>query len=291
MSSRLPMKRFDLNCDMGELPEAIADGTQEALLRSITSANVACGGHAGNEQTMKTTIEQALRAGVAIGAHPGYPDRANFGRLELQMSPDKLAESVCEQILALAKIAEECAARIVHVKPHGALYNQAVSNRELAEVIANGVAKALSLHSTLKNATDCHPERREGSASLPSPTRGLCKDVILVGLAGSPMLDVFRKAGFAVAAEAFADRRYEPDGTLRSRKFDDALIRNPAEAARQALGIAERGVVIASDGSAVAVDAQTICIHGDTPGCVQIAAAVARALREAGIGVGALAQT
>jgi len=252
------MKRIDLNCDMGELPEAIADGTQEALLRSVTSANVACGGHAGDAQTMRATMEQAMRARVAIGAHPGYPDRENFGRLELKMPLDKLADSVCSQILALAKVGEECGARIVHVKPHGALYNQAVRNRELAEAIAKGVAK-------------------------------WSKDLVLVGLAGSAMLDVFREAGFPVAAEAFADRRYEPDGTLRSRKFEDALIRNPEEAAWQALSIAEQGVVIASDGSEVAIDAQTICIHGDTPGSVQIAAAVAHTLREAGITLGSAA--
>jgi UPF0271 protein len=252
------MKRIDLNCDMGELPEAIADGTQEALLRSITSANVACGGHAGDEHAMRTTIEQALRAGVAVGAHPGYPDRENFGRLELKMSPQAVADAVCEQVRALAAIAVTCGTKLVHVKPHGALYNQAVKNRELAEAIAKGVAK-------------------------------FSKDLVLMGLAESPMLDVFREAGFAVAAEAFADRRYEPDGTLRSRKFDDALIRNPDEAAWQALGIAERGVVIASDGSEVLVHAQTICIHGDTPGSVQIAAAVARTLRDSGVTLTALA--
>ncbi|HET9995423.1 MAG TPA: 5-oxoprolinase subunit PxpA [Candidatus Acidoferrum sp.] len=246
------MKRIDLNCDMGELQEAIADGTQEALMRSITSANVACGGHAGDERTMRTTIEQALRWKVAIGAHPGYPDRENFGRLELKMPAEKVADSVFEQVGAMAKIADACGARLAHVKPHGALYNQAVRNLELAEAIAEGVA-------------------RWG------------KDVVLVGLAGSPMLDVFREAGFAVAAEAFADRRYEPDGTLRSRKFEDALIRDPAEAGRQALSIVERGTVIASDGSKVAVNAQTICIHGDTPGAPEIAATVARMLREAGI--------
>jgi len=277
------MKRIDLNCDMGELPEAIVDGTQEALLRSITSVNVACGGHAGDERTMRTTIEQALRAGVAIGAHPGYPDRENFGRLELKMPPEAVADSVCEQVRALAAIAATCGAKLVHVKPHGALYNQAVKNRELAEAIANGAAKGLSLHSTLKNATNCHPERSEGSASPPRTSEGWGKDVALVGLAGSLMLDVFREAGFVIAAEAFADRRYEPDGTLRSRNFDDALIRNPEEAAWQALGIAERGVVIASDGSEVPIDAQTLCIHGDSPGARAIAATVARTLREAGI--------
>jgi len=177
----------------------------------------------------------------------------------LKMPPEAIAESVCEQVCVLAKVAAECGARIVHVKPHGALYNQAVKNRELAEAIAKGVAKWR-------------------------------KDVVLVGLAGSPMLDVFRDAGFAVAAEAFADRRYEPDGTLRSRKFDDALIRDPEEAAAQALSMVQRGVVTAINGSEVKLEAQTICIHGDTPGSVQIAAAVARTLREAGVTVEALAR-
>jgi len=251
------MTRIDLNCDLGELPEAIADGTQEALLRSITSANVACGGHAGDERTMRTTIEQALRAGVAVGAHPGYPDRENFGRLELKLSPQAVADSVCDQVRALAAVAAARGAKLVHVKPHGALYNQAVKNRELAEAIAQGVVK-------------CN------------------KNLVLMGLAESAMLDVFRDAGFAVAAEAFADRRYEPDGTLRSRKFDNALIRDPAEAARQALSITERGIVTAHDGTEVKLAAQTICIHGDTPGSVQIAAAVARKLREVCITLAAL---
>ena len=249
--------RIDLNCDMGELPEAIADGTQGALMRSVTSVNVACGGHAGDEHTMRTTIEQALRAGVAVGAHPGYADRENFGRLELKLPAEAIADSVFEQVRALAEIAAACGARLAHVKPHGALYNQAVRNRELAEAIAEGVARWR-------------------------------KDVVLVGLAGSPMLDVFREAGFAVAAEAFADRRYEPDGTLRSRKFENALIRDPEEAGRQALRIAERRSVIACDGSEVTVNAQTICIHGDTPGAHKIAAAVARTLREAGVTLCAL---
>jgi 5-oxoprolinase (ATP-hydrolysing) subunit A len=251
------MKSIDLNCDMGELPEAIADGTQEALMRSITSINVACGGHAGDEQTMKTTVEQALRWRLAIGAHPGYPDRANFGRLELNLPTNEIATSVFEQVRALAEIAARCGARLAHVKPHGALYNQAVKNRELADAIAKGVAKWR-------------------------------KDVVLVGLAGSPMLDVFRQARFAVTAEAFADRRYEPDGTLRSRKFEDALIRDPAEAAKQALSIAQRGIVAAHDGSEVRISAQTMCIHGDTPGSVQIAAAVARTLRENGVDLGGI---
>ena len=252
------MKTIDLNCDMGELPEAIADGTQEALLSSITSANVACGGHAGDEQTMRATIEQALRHSVTVGAHPGYADRKNFGRLELKISPKEVADSVYAQVMALARVADACGTKVVHVKPHGALYNQAVKNRELAAAIADGVARWR-------------------------------RDVVLVGLAGSPMLEVFRAAGFPVAAEAFADRRYEPDGTLRSRKYDDALIRNPVEAGKQALRTVESGTVIASDGSEVPVMAQTICIHGDTPGATKIAAEVSRALRTAGVSLRSLA--
>jgi len=246
------MKQLDLNCDMGELPEAIADGTQEALMASLTSVNVACGGHAGDEQTMKATIEQALRWKLAIGAHPGYPDRANFGRVELKLSTEAVATFVFEQVQALAAVAARCGTHLTHVKPHGALYNQAVHNRELAAAIATGVAR-------------------------------WSRDVVLVGLAGSPMLEVFREAGFAVAAEAFADRRYEADGTLRSRKFEDALIRDPEEAGRQALSIVERGSVVAHDGSEVPVSAQTVCIHGDTPGAPAIAAAVSRMLRQAGV--------
>lgn len=243
---------IDLNCDMGEMPRHIADGTQESLMRSITSVNIACGGHAGDASTMKTTIEQALRWDLTIGAHPGYPDRANFGRLELDMPLEAIEATVFEQVDALAGIAATFATGIVHVKPHGALYNQAVKRPELARAIANGVAR-------------------------------FSKDVVLVGLAGSPMLDVFRDAGFAVAAEAFADRQYEADGTLRNRKFDDALIRDPQKAGAQALRIVRGEGVVATGGSVVAIAAQTICIHGDTPGAPKIAESVAKTLQDAGV--------
>ena len=246
------MKRIDLNSDMGEMPEAMADGMQESLMRSLTSVSIACGGHAGDEHTMQATIDQALRHKVAIGAHPSYPDRANFGRLEMNLSPEAISDSVFEQTSRLAQIAARNGARIVHVKAHGALYNQAARDSTIAKAFAHGVAR-------------------------------WNRDVVLVGLAGSPMLDTFREAGFRAAAEAFADRRYEPDGSLRSRKFADALIRDPAEAAQQALRIAEQGSVLAHDGSEFAVTAQTICIHSDTPGAPQIAAAVASALRQSGI--------
>jgi 5-oxoprolinase (ATP-hydrolysing) subunit A len=223
---------MDINSDVGELRSMIDDGTQGALMPYLTSANIACGGHAGDEQTMRITVDQARRHRVAIGAHPGYPDRENFGRVELDMPLHAVEQTVFDQIRALAAIATD----IVHVKPHGALYNQAVGNRQLAAAIARGVARYR-------------------------------RDVTLMGLAGSPMLEVFRQEGFSVLAEAFADRRYEADGTLRSRKYPDALIQDPAEAAAQALRMAEKG------------QAQTICIHSDTPGSVAIARAVSSALK------------
>src|SRR6202049_2923063 len=235
---------------MGEMPEAITDGTQEALMVFLSSVNIACGAYAGDEATMRTTIEQAMRRKLAIGAHPGYADRANFGRLELDLAADEIAESVFEQVSKLGEIAAKCGARLSHVKAHGALYNQAARDAAVAQAIADGVARWR-------------------------------RDVVLVGLAGSPMLEVFREAGFAVAAEAFADRRYEPDGTLRSRRFDDALILDPAEASRQAVSIVQRGMVMTSSGTEIAVTAQTLCVHGDTPGAPGIAAAVAQCLSQA----------
>jgi 5-oxoprolinase (ATP-hydrolysing) subunit A len=263
------MKVVDINCDMGEIPEHVTGGTQEAILPHLTSVNVACGAHAGDEQTMRATIEQALRFTVAVGAHPGYADRIHFGREPLHLSQKEISESVFEQIETLARIAAACGATLTHVKAHGALYNQAARDPAIARAIAEGVARWRA---------------RAGSTGSPPQA----KNVVLFGPAGSPMLDVFRAAGFPVAAEAFADRRYEPDGSLRSRKFDDALLLDPAEAAAQAVRIAQRGTVIARGGAEIPVSAQTICIHGDTPGAPQIAAAVAAALRHAGITLRAL---
>jgi UPF0271 protein len=207
---------------------------------------------------MRATIQQALRWKLAVGAHPGYPDPLNFGRVELELSTEAIVDSVFEQVRSFAKVAAACGARVTHVKPHGALYNQAARNFATAEAIAIGVAR-------------------------------WSRDVVLVGLAGSPMLEVFRELGFRVAAEGFADRRYEPDGTLRSRKFPDALIRDPTEAGQQALLIANRGIAVACNGKELVVNAETICIHGDTAGASEIAAAVARILRQSGVTLRALA--
>jgi UPF0271 protein len=223
---------IDLNCDMGELPDAAHEA---ALMQYITSANIACGGHAGDESTMERTTRLALERGVNIGAHPGYPDPANFGRIEMPLTSTGIEQTIVDQIHRLEAVVRSLGGRIVHVKPHGALYNVAVRNREVARAIGNGVARW--------NRT-----------------------VPIFGLAASPMLDVWREMGLPVVGEAFADRRYEPDGTLRSRTFPDALITDPEAAAAQAVRLAREG------------NAQTICVHGDTPGAVQILKACREAL-------------
>ncbi|MEK6566127.1 MAG: LamB/YcsF family protein, partial [Bacteroidota bacterium] len=173
---------------MGERPTALEDGTEEELMRWITSANVACGGHAGNKETMEQTIRLAVKHGVGVGAHPGFPDPANFGRLEMSLSPDEIRSTVYEQVRALALVAKKVKADLVHVKPHGALYTVAAKSASVASAISDGVAL-------------------------------WSRDLILVGLAHSMMLVVWTNQGFRVAGEAFADRAYEPDGSLRSRKF------------------------------------------------------------------------
>jgi UPF0271 protein len=227
---------IDLNCDMGELEDAAHEA---ALMEHITSANIACGGHAGDDATMERTARLALERGVRIGAHPGYPDRANFGRIEMPLSPAEVEETVIEQIARLDAIVKRFGGEILHVKPHGALYNIAVRNGDVANAIGAAVA------------------RWNGA-------------VALFGLAGSPMLDVWKGMGLRTVGEAFADRRYEADGTLRSRKFADALITDPAAAAAQAVRFARGGT------------AQTICVHGDTPGAVEILRACRAALRGPG---------
>jgi UPF0271 protein len=242
------MSIIDLNCDMGELPELVFGSTQEALFPFVTSVNVACGAHAGSPEMMDATLRAALRHNVRIGAHPGYPDPTHFGRLELNLSPEALAASVHAQLLALQRAASACRAAISHVKPHGALYNSAARNPAIAAAFAHGVAL-------------------------------WSRDVTLVGLAGSIMLSVFANAGFPVAAEAFADRRYAPDGSLLPRSNAGSVIEDPQAAADQAWSIATCHSVCTAGGSEIPIHAQTLCIHSDTPGAVSIAAAVAARLR------------
>lgn len=224
--------KIDLNCDMGELEDSAHEA---ALMQYVTSANIACGAHAGDESVMERTARLALERGVRIGAHPGYPDRANFGRIEMPLSESEIEGTVRDQIERLEAIVRRLGGSIEYVKPHGALYNVAVKNESVARAIGRGIQQW-----------------------NPATT--------VFGLAGSRMLDWWREMGLAVAAEGFADRCYEPDGTLRNRKLTGALITDPPAAAAQALRLARGGV------------AQTICVHGDTPGSVDILKACREAL-------------
>jgi 5-oxoprolinase (ATP-hydrolysing) subunit A len=218
----------DLNCDMGELD----DGAREtALMRCITSANIACGAHAGTSEIAARTIRLAREHGVRIGAHPGYPDRAGFGRVEMPITPGELEQTITEQVRYL----ESFGAPVEYVKLHGALYNVAARDEVVARTVGRAVARW-----------------RPGA--------------LMFGLAGSQALDIWRGMGLAVAAEGFAERRYELDGSLRHRRFPDAIIHDPAEAAAQALALARSGRV------------QTICVHGDSPRAVEVMQAVAQAL-------------
>jgi len=220
-------------------------GDDLALLDVVTSANVACGFHAGDPTTIEATVCAAAERGVAIGAHPSYPDLAGFGRRSMDLKPADVEAGVLYQIGALAAFARASGVPLHHVKPHGALYNDAFSNTVLARAIATAVAR-------------------------------FDKALVLVGLPKSALLAAGRAAGLPTAAEGFCDRAYEPDGTLRSRTKDGALITNPAKAARQALDLAGSGHV------------QTLCIHGDTPGASAIAFAVRAALRDAGFAIAPL---
>jgi 5-oxoprolinase (ATP-hydrolysing) subunit A len=245
---------IDINSDLGESEESLANGSDFELMRYITSANVACGGHAGDERTMRETVRFAKGLGVAVGAHPGYPDRATFGRIESSMSAAEIEATVRDQIAALAEVAEPLGVQLAHCKPHGALYHAANKSSEVAAAI--------------------------GRAVLESD-----EQLIMVGQAGSSTLTLWESMGLSCAAEAFADRAYEPDGVLRKRTLPGALLEDPARAARQALDIATRHIAVTTNGSELKVEAGTICIHSDTPGSVLIARAVNEALKKAGVQV------
>ncbi|HEY0443442.1 MAG TPA: 5-oxoprolinase subunit PxpA [Candidatus Limnocylindrales bacterium] len=248
---------IDLNADVGESLGAWRIGEDERLIPLVSSVNIACGFHAGDPVVIARTVALAATAGVAIGAHPGYPDLVGFGRRDIDMGADEITASVTYQVGAVAAFARAAGSPLRHVKPHGALYNRAARDGSVARAVAAGVLAA-------------------------------GRDLILVGLAGSALLDAGREAGLAVAAEAFADRAYEPDGNLRSRRFGDSLLADPAAAARQAVRIARDRTVETIDGSTLAVDAATICVHGDEPGAAERAAAVRAAIEAAGIVVAAL---
>ena len=233
---------MDINSDMGEINRLLDDGTYEKLMEYVTSINVACGGHAGDETMMAAMVALAKEKGVNVGAHPSYPDRENFGRIDMNMDANELSDTVRDQIQLLVDIGTNNGVNLSHVKAHGALYNRAVIDEDIAQTIGEAIIQVDPL---LK----------------------------VMGLAGSKMLSVFDGLGLDTMAEAFADRSYESDGTLRNRKYDDALITDPNKAALQAKNMVE-STVISFEGKAIEMNAQTICIHSDTPNTVAIAEAV-----------------
>lgn len=241
------MPRVDLNCDLGE-----GAGQDAGLMPLITSANIACGVHAGDERTMRATILLALEHGVAIGAHPSLDDRENFGRIELPVGPDEVFQLVLTQTQALRRAARDCGARVTHVKPHGALYNMAARNTLLADAVARAVYE-----------TDPR--------------------LVLFGLSGSALLRAGESCGLEVAGEVFADRTYQSDGSLTPRGRPGALITSVAETVAQALRMVKEGRVRTADGADVAVRADTICVHGDGPHAVEFAAGLRQELRAAGV--------
>ena len=247
----------DLNADIGESFGVYKTGSDEQLLRAISSGSIACGFHAGDPSVMRRTVRLAAGAGVSIGAHPGFPDLAGFGRREMNIDPGEIADLVLYQIGALGAIARAEGTAIRHVKPHGALYNMSVRRVDIAEAIARAVAS-------------------------------FDADLVLVGLPGSELLSAGSRLGLRVAAEAFADRSYEGDGSLTPRHLAGAVLSEPGRAAERAVRMVRDGQVVARDGSTFPVRVDTICVHGDTPGAPQLAAAVRAGLEDAGITVTAL---
>src|SRR5262249_24226695 len=249
--------RIDINSDMGESFGAYTIGHDTGLMKSITSANVAAGFHAGDPSVLRDTIRLAKANGVAVGAHPGFPDLVGFGRRELNVTPREAEDFVLYQIAAVAGVAAAEGVRVQHVKPHGALFNMAVRNGELSAAIARAVA-----------AFD--------------------KSLILFGLAGSEIVKAGRSAGLRVASEVFADRAYEPDGSLASRRKPGSVIHDADTVVARAVRMVTERNVVAIDGSIVPLEADTICVHGDTPGSDLLAAKIRAGFEAAGVTVEAI---
>jgi 5-oxoprolinase (ATP-hydrolysing) subunit A len=254
------MHTIDLNSDLGESFGPWKMGQDEALMPSITSANVACGFHAGDPTVMRQTIALAKRHGVAVGAHPGFPDLAGFGRREMQLNTSEVEDLVLYQLAAIAGVASAEGVRLQHVKAHGALYNMAARDATLARAIARAVA-----------AFD--------------------RSLILFGLAHSLLIREAEQAGLRAAAEIFADRTYEPDGSLTSRRIAGSVIHDPADVVERAVEMVTTREVTARDGSRIALEAHTLCLHGDTPGAADLARQVRTALEAADVRVSAVATT
>ncbi|HXV59585.1 MAG TPA: 5-oxoprolinase subunit PxpA [Vicinamibacteria bacterium] len=248
--------RIDLNCDVGESFGIYRIGADyDELFEIVTSANVACGFHAGDPQIIDRTIAAAARHGVAVGAHPSHHDLRGFGRRPVQVNSEEIESDVLYQVGAILAFARAHGVALVHVKPHGALYNQAVEDEELASAIVRGVAR-------------------------------VSRDLIFVGLATSRVMrEAAEASGLRYAGEAFADRVYNPDGTLQSRRIEGSVITDPERAAAQAVSIASNRSVRAHDGTTVPLEAETLCLHGDNPKALENSRRVREALERAGVDV------
>ena len=241
------MKTIDLNCDLGE-----GIGNDELIMPYISSANIACGYHAGNETTMKQTVELCKRYNVAVGAHPSFPDKENFGRTDMLLHPGEIYEMIIKQISSLEKIAAVADVPVHHVKPHGALYNMAARDKMLAPFVALAILDTNSKY-------------------------------ILYGLSGSYLIKEGKALGVKTASEVFADRTYKDDGSLTSRNKPGALIEETDKAVAQALQMVKEGTVTSINGKKVQIVAETICIHGDGEHAVEFAKAIREALVKEGI--------
>lgn len=246
------MHLVDLNCDMGESFGAYRMGKDEEILDYVTSANIACGYHAGDPATMRKTVQMALEKNVGIGAHPGMPDLVGFGRREINISPQEAYDLVIYQMGALYGFVRSEGGKIQHVKPHGALFNMAAKSAPLSEAIAEAVYKV-------------DPE------------------CILFGLAGSKLVKAGKKIGLRTASEVFSDRTYQKDGSLTSRREENALIKDHKIAVNQVIRMVKEGKVKSVQGEDVVIQADTICIHGDGLHALEFAQYISNALREAGI--------
>ena len=247
-------RRIDLNCDLGESFGAYTIGHDELVMRVITSANVACGFHAGDPTVMRRTARSAIANGVAVGAHPGFPDLAGFGRRPLHASPSDVEDMVLYQVAALSGIVAAEGSRLRHVKPHGALYNMAAADPSLADAVARAV-------------------------------RTIDSSLVLFGLSGSCLLDAGRDAGLEVASEVFADRAYDRVGALVSRETPGSVIAEVGVVVERAVEMVTRGRVTALTGELVDLVADTICVHGDTEGSAHLAQSIRAGLETAGLEV------
>lgn len=252
------MPRVDLNADVGESFGVWTMGDDRALMESITSANIACGGHAGDPVVMRHTVRLAREHGVAVGAHPGFADLQGFGRRELRMAPDDVEALVLSQVGALAAIARVQGVALRHVKPHGALYNMAARDTALADAIARAV-------------------------------KAFDPGLVLFGLSGSLLIQAGEAAGLRTASEVFADRSYLPDGSLVDRAVAGAVVHDAAAVVDRAVQMAREGSVVAANGARIRLRADTICLHGDTPGAAALAREVRRGLESNGVAVRAFA--